>query len=124
VQLYDYVKFLFMDSENIFTKRLNSARKLRKLNQEELAKLTKLQPSAISHFETGSRKPSFDNLRRLSDALEVTTDYLLGRTDDPHGIIKGDTLYRDYESLTTDEREIAKDFMASLAKRSKERKGS
>lgn len=95
---------------------------MRKLSQSEMAQLTGLQPSAISHFETGTRKPSFDNLRRLSDALEVTTDYLLGRTDNPHGVIKGDTLYRDYENLTTDEREIAKDFMATLANRSKDRK--
>ena len=40
------------------------------------------QASAISHFETGTRKPSFDNLRRLADALDVTTDYLLGRVKD------------------------------------------
>lgn len=113
---------VFMNSENIFTQRLLDARRLRDLNQEELAKRAGLKPSAISHFETGSRKPSFDNLRRLSDALEVTTDYLLGRADDPHGVIKGDTLYRDYENLTSQDREIAKDFMASLAKRSKERK--
>ena len=92
------------------------------MSQDELAKKTTLQPSAISHFETGARKPSFDNLKRLSDALEVTADYLLGRTDEPDGVIEGDTLYRDYENLTSDEREIARDFMASLAKRSKERK--
>ena len=36
----------------------------------------------ISHFETGRRQePSADNLVKLANALEVTIDYLLGRTD-------------------------------------------
>ncbi len=112
-----------MESNNLFTQRLLEARNKRELSQDELAKRANLQPSAISHFETGTRKPSFDNLRRLADALEVTADYLMGRTDDPSGITKGDELYRDYQNLTAVEREIARDFMATLAKRSKERKG-
>ena len=33
----------------------------------------------MSHFEAGRRQPSFHNLRKLADALGVTTDYLLGR---------------------------------------------
>jgi transcriptional regulator with XRE-family HTH domain len=38
----------------------------------------------ISHFETGVRaNASADNLVKLSNALEVSIDYLLGRTDDP-----------------------------------------
>jgi len=111
-----------MKSKDIFRKRLQEARNMRDLSQDGLAKLTKLQPSAISHFETGTRKPSFDNLKRLADALEVTSDYLLGRIDEPDGIIEGDTLYRDYENLTSDEREFARVFMASLAKRSEKRK--
>jgi transcriptional regulator with XRE-family HTH domain len=66
---------------NIFSERLRAARELRKLSQGDLATKTGFQPSAISHFETGNRSPSFDSLKRLADALSVTTDYLLGRTD-------------------------------------------
>ncbi len=58
---------------------LKNCRQVKNLNQTELAQKTSLQPSAISHFESGSRKPSFDNLIKLADALEVTTDYLLDR---------------------------------------------
>lgn len=65
-----------------FPDRLKSTRELRALSQAELALKTKLQPTAISHFETGNRSPSFDNLRRLADALNVSTDYLMGRTDE------------------------------------------
>jgi transcriptional regulator with XRE-family HTH domain len=67
---------------NNFSERLRNARELRKLSQSELAEKADLQPSAVSHFETGRRSPSFQNLKALSDALKVTTDYLIGRTDE------------------------------------------
>lgn len=50
------------------------------MNQVDLARKTRLKQSAISQFETGRRIPSFHNLRRLADALEVSADYLLGRS--------------------------------------------
>ncbi len=62
---------------------LKNCRQDKNLNQTELARKTSLQPSAISHFEAGSRKPSFDNLIKLANALEVTTDYLLDRGEFP-----------------------------------------
>jgi len=113
-----------MAPKNLFPQRLQALREKRGLSQEELAKRAGLQATAISHFETGTRKPSFDNLRRLADALETTVDYLMGRTNDPVAVVtEGDQLFRDFQNLTTEEREIARDFMATLAKRSKERKG-
>ena len=64
----------------IFAQRLSAARKFRRLSQEELAQKTQLKQSAISQFETGRRSPSFENLRRVADALEISADYLLGRS--------------------------------------------
>jgi len=104
-------------TKDLFPERLRAARALRELNQDALATRTKLQPSAISHFETGTRKPSFDNLKRLADALDVTTDYLLGRVEDPHGVAAADQLYRDIEKLSSADREIAELFIESLKQR-------
>lgn len=109
-----------MADDNIFPRRLVAARKKRDLNQEELAQRSGLKPAAVSHFETGARKPSFDNLRRLADALNVTADYLLGRTDDPEGFAEADVAFRHgFEQLSSDQREIALDFIEVLAKRNK-----
>ena len=69
-----------MDAQ--FQHRVKRTREMRGLSQADLAKKTGLQPAAVSHFETGQRSPSFDNLRRLADALEVSVDYLLGRIDE------------------------------------------
>lgn len=103
----------------IFPERLRTARELRKLNQGELAQRSGLQDSAISHFETGTRKPSFDNLRRLADALDVTTDYLLGRTADAKAPITTDKLYRHLDQLSSKDRDIAEGFLNLLADQAK-----
>jgi len=100
--------------------RLRTAREgLRRWSQSELAGRAGLPPSSIAHFETGTRKPSFDTLRKLANALEVTTDYLLGRVDNPGLAEAGDPLYRDIGKLTGSDREIARDFLEMLAKKSK-----
>lgn len=106
----------------IFCSRLREARELRDLSQSELAERAKLQPSAISHFESGTRKPSFDNLKRLANALEVTTDFLLGRSKSPgtHGNT-ADPLYRDIANLTADDRDILRCFIQALVNRNKRR---
>ena len=104
--------------ESLFKLRLLQTRKTRELNQDELAKKADLQSTAISHFESGTRKPSFDNLRKLADALEVSIDYLMGRTDNVSGSQAVEAeIFRDYGNLTDDDRELARDFMARLAKR-------
>lgn len=98
----------------IFKSRLRAARDLRQINQTELALKAKLPPSSIAHFESGSRKPSFDNLKRLASALDVSSDYLLGRVDDPAVAQSSDTLYRDVALLSAEDREMAEKFIRML----------
>ena len=103
----------------VFPARLKAARELRGLNQTGLGVKAGMPPSSIGHFEAGSRKPSFDTLRRLANTLEVTTDYLLGRVDDPLLSDAGDPLFRDVGKLTGRDRDLAKDFLRMLADRKK-----
>ena len=58
--------------------RIKSRRMKLGITQTQLAKAARLTPAAISQFESGARKPSFDALSKLATALKVTTDYLLG----------------------------------------------
>ncbi|MXX05287.1 MAG: helix-turn-helix transcriptional regulator [Acidimicrobiia bacterium] len=109
-------------SSSIFLERLRAAREMRELSQSELAKRSGMQASAISHFETGARKPSFDNLRRLADALDVTTDYLLGRVSDTNALAGGEKLFRHLEQLSSDDQDIAEEILQLLAKKAAERK--
>lgn len=107
---------------DVFRERVRLAREMRGLSQAELAKRAGLQDSAISHFETGTRKPSFDNLRRLADALDVTTDYLLGRTSDAGRPAEASRLHRHKSRLTDADQDLAEEFMKLLEVRNKKRK--
>lgn len=64
-------------------KRLRELRKAKKLTQAELGKIINVTKVSISGYESGDRTPDTDNLRRLADYFGVTSDYLLGRTNDP-----------------------------------------
>jgi transcriptional regulator with XRE-family HTH domain len=68
-----------MDTQKKFKYRLIAARLQQKLTQTDLAAKSGLQPSAISHFESGRRIPSFKNLCLLADTLKISLDYLTGR---------------------------------------------
>lgn len=103
------------DREEIFASRLREVRELRGLSQAELAGKARLQPAAVSHFETGGRRPSFDNLRRLATALQVTTDYLLGRVDEVDANPTVDLAFRDYQKLSDRDREVIQGLIERMA---------
>lgn len=67
----------------MFSKRLKYMRKLRNLSQEELGKKINSTKGTISNYENEYSTPSNEVLKDLADVLDTTTDYLLGRSDDP-----------------------------------------
>ena|SRR2546426_3305119 len=108
---------------NKFADRLRRARQLRGLSQSELASKSGLQPSAVSHFETGQRSPSFANLKALSEALEVTTDYLLGRVDEPSLTGKtADQLFRHAEKMSAEDLETLTRIAETLADKAQKKR--
>lgn len=109
-------------STDAFPDRLKAARELRHLSQAALAERAGLPPTSISHFEGGTRKPSFDNLRLLADALNVTADYLLGRVAEPEGVGVADTLARHAKNLTAENLDLAEEMLKILAARDTRKK--
>lgn len=66
---------------NLFPERLTQLRTNRRLPQRELARSLHVSTSAISNYEQRLRYPDIDMLIRIADYFDVTTDYLLGRTE-------------------------------------------
>ena len=88
------------------------------MSQVELAKKAGLQSTAISHFETGTRSPSFDNLRKLSDALIISTDFLMGRSEKEEMMgPDSDSLFRDIEKLSEEDLDAMRMMKDALLKR-------
>ena len=79
---------------------IKDRRKQLAITQTELAKQSSLTPAAISQFESGTRKPSFDTLSNLADALKVTTDYLLGKRRENYDDLLADPKAVSYTHLT------------------------
>lgn len=65
-----------------FSLILKLERTKQRITQKELARICGISNSHLSHFESGARRPSFDNLIKIADALDVSLDKLVGRKDE------------------------------------------
>lgn len=63
-------------------KRINSLLERDDVTQYRLAQILGLTESAISKVRNASNAPALDTLIDIADHFNVSTDYLLGRTDD------------------------------------------
>ena len=63
--------------------RIKELRIAKGVTQEELGKVLNVQKAAISKYENGRVEPSIEVLKLASKFFDVSTDYLLGRSDSP-----------------------------------------
>ena len=61
--------------------RLREVRNLKHVKQREMAEYLQIGLRSYQNYEGGQREPDFKTLVALADFLDVSTDYLLGRTD-------------------------------------------
>lgn len=61
----------------MYYKKIRELRKANKLSQEELANRLGVSRQAVSKWETGIVMPDINNLLKLSEIFNVTTDYIL-----------------------------------------------
>ena len=64
------------------SERLHSLRKERGLTQTEAANAVEISLKSYCRYESGEREPTASVLVRIADFYNVTTDYLLGRSDE------------------------------------------
>lgn len=65
-----------------FAVRIAAVRKNLGLSQEEFSELVNMSRRTVAAWESGDRTPSFSTLSFVADRLNVSVDYLLGRTDE------------------------------------------
>jgi len=69
----------------LFPERLLLALHRHKIKQQDFAKQIGVSPKVISKYIHGRTVPPIDTLYKMADALNVSADWLLGRTDEPAG---------------------------------------
>lgn len=102
----------------MFSNRLKELRQKAKVTQKELAQSINSSQQNIALYEQGRRKPKYETLEKLSVFFNVSTDYLLGKTDFPEldSDIDLDTAIDnsvafDGTPITDDDREIIKNYL-------------
>lgn len=102
--------------------RIKNRRTKLNITQTGLAKAAKLTPAAISQFESGARKPSFDALSKLAKSLKVTTDYLLGMKQSGYDNILADpkvsVMFRGIMDLSEQDKQTMLEFYEFLKTKS------
>lgn len=64
--------------------RLKELRKRKNISQLQLAMDLGLNQNSISRYENGEREADYKTLIMFADYFNVSIDYLLNRTDNPH----------------------------------------
>ena len=66
----------------IFAEKLKELRIKNNLTTYQLAKEINVSPTAITRWEKNQREPAITNLYNLSKFFHVSSDYLLGLTEE------------------------------------------
>lgn len=68
-------------NNNIIGMRINTLLAKRNIKQKELAEALGVKDNIISYFVKGARTPNIEQIIKIADYFNVSTDYLLGRTE-------------------------------------------
>lgn len=74
-----------MSTLDIFASRLNLAIKASGLSAKQICAECDMAPSSLLNYRRGARACGVDNLAKLAKCLNVSSDYLLGFSDDMNG---------------------------------------
>lgn len=100
---------------NVFGKRLRKLRRDKDITMDDMAKDLSTTQATLSRYENGKRKPDVDFLEMLSDYFDVTTDYLLGKSD-----TKKQVVYQLTDNYISEVRELVKEYGYDINNKSKE----
>ena len=64
-----------------FSQNIKSFRKKTNLTQKEISNKLGISERAYQYYESGDREPNMETLKSIADTLDVSIDYLLGRTE-------------------------------------------
>ncbi|HAE91684.1 MAG TPA: XRE family transcriptional regulator [Tissierella sp.] len=95
----------------MFGEILRNLRKEADITQEELGNIVGVTTSMIGMYETNARKPSYEVLLKIAEYFNVTTDYLLGKSDSKTSNNKLAEQEKYIESIRLDTAEDAMKFI-------------
>lgn len=114
---------------NTDNKKMNNLKKLReskKLTQIRLSVEVEVSQELISAYELGKNKPNVENLIKLADYFNCSTDYILDRTNNPtiakdvtKKEIACNNILNKYESLSSENKKLFNEYLEFLINKNK-----
>jgi len=104
-----------------FGKRLLEARKRKSVSQEDIAKDLGTKGPVIGRYERDEMKPSIDVAAKMAELLDVSLDYLVGKTD---VLLDGKVMNRiiEIQKLNADEQKTVFSLLDAFLRDTKTRK--
>ncbi len=89
-------------SKAAFGKRLTTAREAKNLTKQKLGEVVGVHHSQIGRYEKGEASPAAEVLKKMANALDVSTDYLMNGTtsDMVNENIQDKTLINQFNRIT------------------------
>ena len=110
----------------MFALRLKELREKKGLSQKAFSAKLGVSQSTVGMWESQKREPNFETTEKIANFFGVSTDYLLGRTDEPKPVdldkeLEGVrfALYSESEELTDDDKQAVLDFVRFLKSKNK-----
>jgi len=93
------------ENTSSFGKRLKEMRTEMDMTLDEFSKLLDIPAQTLNRYELNQRIPKIDTVKQIADKLNVTSDYLLGKTE-----------YRNWEELVANltQLEALEKYISSL----------
>ncbi|AAY52819.1 gp33 [Listeria phage A500] len=88
----------------MFGNRLKQLRKNTNKTQEDISKILGISRGAYSHIENGRNEPDMETIVKLANIFEVSTDYLLGKSN--NGLVDTIAAHIDADASEEDIKEI------------------
>lgn len=92
--------------------RIRKARRMRQMTAEQLAEQLGIAAESLGHIECGNRRPSLTLLYTISVILDVSLDYLTGRSLSPESRIVREEI--ESAGLTSHQEEALQKMIRSL----------
>ena len=115
-----------MNSENKKMTNLKKLRESRNLTQIKLSVEVAVSQELISAYELEKNKPIVENLLKLANYFNCSTDYLLDRTDNPlinkslnKKEIESNNILNKYESLSSENKKLFNEYLDFLMNKNK-----
>lgn len=96
------------------------------LTQLKLAKKTGLSPAAISQYESGTRTPTVEAIKKIAEVLEISVDVLVGSealpSEEQKKEIEDFSMFRKYKGLSEQDQQKVEEYISLLSQAKKDDK--